>query len=186
MAVLNFSKFLVCAIFNDLAPVDDDNAVALLDGRHAVGNDHTRAAFHCAVQRLLHDFLTLLVQSTCGFVQYHNLRVLDQGSGNGDSLLLASRKLAAFETAQLFKAGVERVLKSPVERHVDEAVKASCVVALNPGSVLLQKAAEVRQVLRRRHCCAESLHRLQVELALVHLEAGLDLSLVLLSQHLRR
>ena len=185
MAVLNLCKLLISTIFNDLAPVDDDYAVALLDGRHAVGNDHTRAAFHGAVQRLLHDFLTLLVQSAGGFVQYHNLRVLDQGSRNRHSLLLASRKLAAFQTAQLFKPGVERVLKSPVERHVDEAVKASCVMALNSGAVVFQKAAEMRQLLGRRHCCAESLHCLQVELTLVHLEAGLDLSLVLLSQNLR-
>jgi hypothetical protein len=58
-------------------------------------------------------------------------------------------------------------------------------VALNSGAVVFQKAAEMRQLLGRHHCCAESLHRLQVKLTLVHLEAGLDLTLVLLSQYLR-
>jgi hypothetical protein len=75
-----------------------------------VRNHNGGSAFHRTVQRLLNNFLALLIQCTCCFVQNHNLGVLYQRSGNSNSLLLPSRKFTSLETAKLVKTRVQFVL----------------------------------------------------------------------------
>ena len=79
-------------IFNHLALVDDDDTVALLNRGHPMCNDDGSTALHGAVKSLLHDLLTLLVQGRRSLVQNQNLGVLDEGTGDSDSLLLTTRE----------------------------------------------------------------------------------------------
>ena len=51
--------------------------------------------------------MTLLVEGGGGLVEDENFWVFDQGPGYGDTLLLAARKLRAFESAKLFEARME-------------------------------------------------------------------------------
>ena len=63
--------------------------LAVADGAQSVRNHYGSATLHRPVECLLHDLLALLVECTCGLIEYENLRVLDECAGNGDSLLLA-------------------------------------------------------------------------------------------------
>jgi len=56
---------------------------------------HRRAANHQAIQRVLHDTLALRVKRARRLVQKKDLRVLHDGAGNRNALLLTARKLDA-------------------------------------------------------------------------------------------
>ncbi len=79
--------------------MNDEEPFAISDGTKSVSNNDRSSPLHGSVEGLLHDFLTLLIEGTRGLVEDQDLGVLDQGSGDGDALLLATGKLGSFETA---------------------------------------------------------------------------------------
>jgi len=86
-------------LLNYLSLVNDEEPFAISDGTKSVSNNDRSPPLHGSVESLLHDFLTLLVEGTRGLVEDQDLGVLNQCSGDGDALLLATRKLGSFETA---------------------------------------------------------------------------------------
>ena len=106
MAIFNLGQLLVRSIFHYLALVHDDNAIALLDSRHAVRNNNRGSTLHGPVQRLLHNFLRLLVESRSCLVQNHDLGGLDECARNRNALFLSTRQFGTFETAHLHEARV--------------------------------------------------------------------------------
>ena len=83
----------VRAAFDDPALVEHDDLVGIDDGREAVGDDDRRAAARDAVERLLDRRLGAAVERAGRFVEDQDRRVLEQGAGDRDALLLAARKL---------------------------------------------------------------------------------------------
>ena len=143
MTTLDVGQLLIGAVLRDLALVHHDDAVALLDCRHAVCNHDARAALHRPVQRLLHDLLALLVQSAGGLVEDHDLRRLDQSSSDGDTLFLTARQFAAFQPAELHEARIELILDRLQHGGVHTASKSSLILAFNRVSARLQEITEV-------------------------------------------
>ncbi len=70
----------------------DDNLVGALDSRKAVGDDHRRAAFDHAVERVAHPHLSLRVHARSSFVQDQNFGVVRQRPGKRDELFLSGRE----------------------------------------------------------------------------------------------
>ena len=89
-------KFGVRALFYHLPSTYHGNAVGVVDGRETMSNDNARSTLPRPVQGLLHYLLTLRVQSRGGLVQEEELWVSDQGTGNGNPLLLSARQLRSF------------------------------------------------------------------------------------------
>lgn len=79
--------------FDNAAIVDDGDDVSIADGGEAVGDDDGGSADHDAVEGLLDAFLGLGVEGAGGLVEEEDGGVLDNGSGDGNPLLLASREL---------------------------------------------------------------------------------------------
>mmetsp|Transcript_73984 Transcript_73984/g.173688 ORF Transcript_73984/g.173688 Transcript_73984/m.173688 type:complete len:360 (-) Transcript_73984:725-1804(-) len=80
------------ALFDNLAPVHHGDDVGVADGAEAMGHDNAGAPDHQAVEGLLHELLALGVQRARRLVEEQDLGVLEQGAGDGDTLLLPSAK----------------------------------------------------------------------------------------------
>lgn len=145
MTTWDVGQLLVGAVLCDLTLVHHHDAVTLLDRRHAVRNHHTSAAFHCPIERLLHNFLALFIQSTRCFVQNHDLWRLYKRSSNRDALFLTARKLAAFKTAKLHEARIELVFNRFQHGSIHSASKACLILAFDRLSSCLQEVTEVAQ-----------------------------------------
>ena len=184
MTTWDVGQLLVGAVLCDLTLVHDHDAVTLLDRRHAVRNHHTSAAFHCPIERLLHDFLTLFIQSTRCFVQNHDLRRLYKRTSNRDPLLLSARKLAAFETAKLHEARIELVFNRFKHGRIHPASKACLILTFDRLSPCLQVVAEVAQWIVLALDCAEGalvcLYGLKVKLAFLGVQTVLNARKILL------
>mmetsp|Transcript_54753 Transcript_54753/g.114460 ORF Transcript_54753/g.114460 Transcript_54753/m.114460 type:complete len:273 (-) Transcript_54753:1005-1823(-) len=70
-----------------------------------MGHDHRRAANHEAVESLLHELLVLRIEGRRRLVEQKDLRVLEHGAGNRDTLPLA----AGEHDAALANLGLVRV-----------------------------------------------------------------------------
>ena len=70
-------ELLVGSLLNHLALVDHEEPLAVPDRAQPVRNDDRCAAFHCSVECLLHDLLTLFVEGAGGLVEDENLWVLN-------------------------------------------------------------------------------------------------------------
>lgn len=75
---------------HDASVTHDTDEIRRLDGAQPVGDDQHGATPGDPIQRLLHHSLGLCIQSTGGFIQNQDSGVLDQGSGDGDALLLTA------------------------------------------------------------------------------------------------
>jgi hypothetical protein len=71
------------------------NPVRILDGRQPVGDHERGASFEEALDGLLDQYLALRIQGAGGFVENQNLRIPQDGPGNGDPLALAAGQLGA-------------------------------------------------------------------------------------------
>ena len=60
-----------------------------------MGDHNGSSALHHLVESVLHLLLAVLIESASGLIEKKDARLADNGSGDGDSLLLASRELAA-------------------------------------------------------------------------------------------
>jgi hypothetical protein len=74
------------------ALVDDIDAVGVLHGRQAVGDQDRGAAGHQPLQRRLDLGLALGVERAGGLVEQQDRGVLQEGAGDGDALALAARQ----------------------------------------------------------------------------------------------
>ncbi|KAL3661086.1 hypothetical protein V7S43_013695 [Phytophthora oleae] len=97
---LQLDQLLVRALFRDLAAAHHTNLVRLADRRQSMSNDDRRTPLqrHHLVQSFLHHLLALRVQGTRGFVQQQDVRVLQDGTSDGDTLLLTTRQLLTLHT----------------------------------------------------------------------------------------
>ena len=89
------------------AAPENEEDVTVSDRTQSMGNHDRRPSLHSFVQSLLHDLLTVLVQSGRGLVQDQNTWLLDQGASDGNSLLLTPGKLAALGATFLFETFVQ-------------------------------------------------------------------------------
>lgn len=89
------NELVVGSTLNDLTLVQDDDLIGILDGTQAMSDNDDGLLAHSnqLVEGRLHLMLTLRVQGTGGFVQEENLRLADQSTSDGYTLLLPARKL---------------------------------------------------------------------------------------------
>ena len=80
------------AAFDQRAFIEDKDAVGVDDGGEAVCDDEAGAVFGDLVERVLDLFFGVAVERAGGFVEDENGRVLENGTGDRHSLLLAAGK----------------------------------------------------------------------------------------------
>ena len=80
--------------------MDDGDLVGAHDGRETVRDRDRREAplLHDAVERRLHDLLARVVERAGRLVEQHDAGLLNDGTRDGDALLLPARELAAAQT----------------------------------------------------------------------------------------
>jgi len=87
------------ALLSNHTPVEADDEIGILDGGESVSNHDDSLALASVsenfVESLLHLMLRLSIKGTRCFIQEENLRLSDECSCNGYSLLLTTRKLDA-------------------------------------------------------------------------------------------
>ena len=83
------------AALGDAAGVDHADAIGVLHGGEAVGDDQRGAALHEPLERLLDQVLALGVEGAGGLVEDEDARVLEDGAGDGHPLLLPAGELHA-------------------------------------------------------------------------------------------
>lgn len=83
-------ELIVSALLNKFAGLNDEDHIAVLNRRDSVCHTQTSLALHQFVECLLHDLLVFMIESAGCFVEQENVRVLDDCSGNSDSLLLTA------------------------------------------------------------------------------------------------
>jgi len=90
-------QLIVCALLDDPAPLDEGDLVGAHDRREPVrdGDRREAALLHDVVERRLHDLLARVVERAGRLVEQHDARLLDDGTRDGDTLLLPARELAA-------------------------------------------------------------------------------------------
>ena len=76
----------------NLTIVHHDDTVCVFNGGESVSHRKARTTLHQRFQRHLDMVFTFTIQSTRGFVQDEDLSVLQQGSCNGNALLLTARQ----------------------------------------------------------------------------------------------
>lgn len=81
-------KVFVAALLDDLAFLQDDDAVCCADGREAMGDDDSSAVLHDKVERFLNLGFGERVNAGGGFIKYKDAGGLEQDAGKGDKLTL--------------------------------------------------------------------------------------------------
>lgn len=85
-----FSKIVVAAVFDDMALLDGDDAVAIPHCRKPMRDDHDRAALSDLAHILMDDALAFIIESAGGFIEYQDARVRNEGPRNCYSLALSA------------------------------------------------------------------------------------------------
>ena len=100
----NRDEVVVSSTLHDLTVLHDDDLVSVTDSAQSVSNDDDRllSTVDQLVQGLLHLVLGLSIQSGGGLVEQKNLRLADQGTSNGDALLLATGEFDSSLAASSF------------------------------------------------------------------------------------
>lgn len=82
-------QFIVGALLNNLAVLQDNDFVRVPNGRESMSNHNDRLVglLQC-VECLLNLVLTLRVESTCSLVKEQDARLADQGTSYRNTLLL--------------------------------------------------------------------------------------------------
>ena len=101
---MSFHQFAVGALFGNFAVTQYDDLVGVLHGRKPVGDDHHRAAVEKPFHVLRDDSLVLGIERTGGLVEHHVLRLLVNGAGYHQPLLLSSADARAVATHLRFHA----------------------------------------------------------------------------------
>ncbi|SGY44352.1 BQ5605_C001g00146 [Microbotryum silenes-dioicae] len=88
----------VSALFGDAAVLQNVDDVRGLNCRETMRDGDRRSTFGGLVERRLYNLLGFGVECRGRFVQQQDLGVADQGTSNGDALLLTTRELRSFAT----------------------------------------------------------------------------------------
>ena len=88
-------QFGMRAALDDDALIEHQNLVGADDGREPVGDDQSGAVFRDAVERILNIALGVAVERGRGLVEKEDRRRLEDGAGDGDTLLFAAGELEA-------------------------------------------------------------------------------------------
>ena len=84
------------ALFDDIAVAHDQNEVGAANGRQTVGDDEAGTAFHEGIHGLLDLDLSTGIDAGGGLIENEDLGVGQDGTGNGQQLLLTLRDVGAF------------------------------------------------------------------------------------------
>ena len=99
-ALCILEQFVVRPLLDHLTSVDDGDGVGAADGREAVRDGEGGALHlgHHLIERCLHDLLARVVERAGRLVEQHDAGLLNDGTRDGDALLLPARELAAAQT----------------------------------------------------------------------------------------
>ena len=105
IGTLTVEQFLMRALFDNAGLVDNNNAIGMLNGGQAMGDDQSGAAARQLGQRLLNGQFGGGIERGCGFIQNQDGWVLEEDPGDGHALLLPAGQL----DATLADYGVEAI-----------------------------------------------------------------------------
>lgn len=88
-------ELVVSAGFDDLPLFEDVDAVGILNGGEAVGDDDAGAILHQGVEGLLNEEFGLVVDGGGGFIEEEDGRVLEEGAGDGEALFFSAGEFDA-------------------------------------------------------------------------------------------
>jgi len=83
------------ALFYGFAIFNINNSMSVSDGRKSMGHHQGCSTLAGLVQRRLYQLLGMVIQCGGGLIQKQDFGLLNQSSGDGNTLTLASRKLNA-------------------------------------------------------------------------------------------
>ena len=83
-------KFLVRTTFHNLALVQHANLVGMLDGTQSVSHSHGGASLHQLFESILYQTLALCIECRGSLVEDEDRRILQDGTGDADTLALTS------------------------------------------------------------------------------------------------
>lgn len=87
---ISFKKLLMRSALLDLALVQDENLVSVGNGTEPMSNDEHCAALCQRGKGFLNVLLRFRVKGCRGFIKHDDAGVLENGTGNGNALLLTS------------------------------------------------------------------------------------------------
>ena len=103
----------MAATLYDASAIQDNDRLAALDRREAVGDDEDSAPFHKAVHATLDDGLGPRVDAARRLVHDHHRRICHGGTGNGQQLALAGFGIGVL--ASVFMPPDGRISYIPLE-----------------------------------------------------------------------
>ena len=89
---IHCNQLIMGTNFLDFTLLEDNNLVGIPDGRKSVSDDNASllSILHQSIEGCLYLMLTFCVKCASCLVQKYDLGLSDEGSGDGDALLLAS------------------------------------------------------------------------------------------------
>src|SRR5215217_5828455 len=84
------NELSVCALLNESAAIENEDAVGSEDSAQSVGDDQTGAATHGAGERLLDERFRGGVKMRGGFVEHQDARIFEQHAGERQTLFLTT------------------------------------------------------------------------------------------------
>jgi hypothetical protein len=142
-------EFRMGASFDEVALVQNDDDVGPGDGAESVGDGERGAACLEPLDGGLDQTFTLGIQRAGGFVENQNLRIGDDGAGDGKPLALAARQagaaLADRSVIPLGQGGNELVRVGLLRRFNDFI---ACGLRSAVREVFRDRAVEKKRVLR--------------------------------------
>lgn len=181
MAIYVLLQLLVSARLNNLALVDHEEGLAVANRAKSVSNHDGSAAFHGSVKSLLDDFLTLLIQGRCSFVEDEDLGVLDDSACNGDPLLLTTGQLVALDATVLLEALTELNLASLWVSELVDNVSVQLFETKQAGvNVALVEFLDIIGKRQAINALEPAFNDLSSKLASIHLDCRSDFILSLL------
>ena len=115
-AVVNASlteQFLMGALLAQASFVEDENAVGILDGAQAVGDDDRGASGEKTIQGFANHHFGFGIDAGGGFVEDQEARIMRQGAGETHQLALADGKRGAALGNQSVQALGQAIEKGP-------------------------------------------------------------------------
>ncbi len=110
-------QFLVRALFAQAALVEYEDAVGVLNGAEAVGDDDRGAAGEQAIERFANHHLGASVHAGGGFVEDEELGIVRQGAREADQLALADGKRGTAlvdDGVETLGQGIEEMARGPL------------------------------------------------------------------------
>ena len=80
------------ALLNDASALEHHDPIGIPYGAEAMRNDEGGSPLHEMIERFLDEMLALGIQGAGGLIEDEESGVLEQGSSNGNALLLSARQ----------------------------------------------------------------------------------------------